>query len=140
MRSRCEVYLLGWRKLPDAAMSKRAISLLLAAVAGCATTPKYEAMLERWVGMPEDTLVRAWGPPDRVYDGRSVRTLTYHRGSPPVAPGAAQVYYASPVGMRTASAAGTPPMALNSACITTFEVAGGVVRSWRWQGNDCKAK
>src|SRR5690242_186651 len=57
-----------------------AVFILSAAVlCGCATTAKYEKILQTWVGAPEAELIKRWGPPDSVYTvDASTRMLTYY--------------------------------------------------------------
>ena len=49
---------------------KRLICLLvlIMLVSGCATTAKYEAKLNTWIGVSEDSLIASWGAPDIVYN------------------------------------------------------------------------
>ncbi len=56
-------------------------SFLLLALAGflggCATTGKYETVLDTWIGSGEVELVKAWGPPQSVYEVGGSKFLTY---------------------------------------------------------------
>ncbi len=58
--------------------------LLLSAYA---TTEKYEANLQTWIGAPELEVVRSWGPLDSFYESGEIRYLTYHWSSSGVIPG-----------------------------------------------------
>ena len=54
--------------------------LAVLSLSGCATTAKYEAGLDTFVGKSEDTLIASWGVPDKEYrlsDGK--KALEYIR-------------------------------------------------------------
>ena len=113
-----------------------------ALLAGCATTAKYEAMLNTWVGHSEDELIRRWGPPDRVYETSSSKYLQFSRSASGYVPGTPPSYQTTIVGNTayTNAVGGSPGFAYTNWCNTIFELQSGVVRSWRWEGNACKAK
>ena len=48
-------------------MGKTLLLLLCLALSGCATTAKYEAKLNTWIGVSEDSLIASWGVPDKEY-------------------------------------------------------------------------
>lgn len=114
-----------------------AVAALGLALAGCAMSQAYETMLNGWLGKPADALVRAWGPPQSSYtygDGR--KTLQYSeketRYYPPM------TTYDALTGHDVVVFDG---YSRNLTCVTTFEVdAGGIIRSWKWHGNDCSAE
>ncbi len=115
---------------------------VLTLLAGCATTEKYEENLQGWVGKPELELVRVWGAPNSVYETGGVKFLTYAKTRQGYIPGAAPSYqtqvvrntvFSTPVG-------GYPGRSVTRQCDTTFEVSAGVVSSYRFEGNACKAK
>ncbi|MEX2454396.1 MAG: hypothetical protein WD470_06815 [Rhodospirillaceae bacterium] len=115
---------------------KRALyAIMLAAlVSACMSTAAYEAMLDGWVGRHVDALVQEWGPPQATHsyeDGR--RSLQYRERT---------IQHVPPVtAFNPYSARDTilfPGTVRELACITTFEAdAQGIVRSWKWRGNDC---
>lgn len=133
---------------------------LLTSLSGCATTAKYEAKLNSWVGQPADSLVMAWGPPASSYplqNGGQVlqysgqRTLpiggyTYTTPQTTYTNGTVNAY-GSRGGYANANYSGTsttyvqqqtPVYNVNLTCTTTFSVdASGYIVSWRYQGNDC---
>ena len=114
------------------------ISLLL----GCATSQRYEEMLNTWVGKNEEELVRSWGPPSSVYDSGRSKFLTYARSAQGYVPGAAPSYRGYVIGntVYTRPIGGSPGYAYTQQCVTSFETVGGVIRSWRWEGNACIAR
>ena len=96
-------------------------------LSACATTAKYEAVLQTWVGQPEDNLVSKWGPPASTYplSGGKGKMLTYQQGAGSISTNLGYGIYSTE----------------NYSCKTTFTVDGsGVIQNWRWEGNSCKAK
>src|SRR3546814_10352470 len=117
------------------------ISTAFILLAGCATTENYERILQHWVGAHADRLVTAWGPPDSQYtlsDGSRVlqysrRRLVDYGGN----------YFPEPVfvdGRTLWLPSWDPTYIVARVCITRFTVdPQGIVREWRWEGNDCIA-
>lgn len=122
----------------------RLITLALtAALAGCASTAKYEARLSALMGSDELTLLRIFGPPSSAYDAGGSRFLTF--GGPQGSvylPGTGATATTTVYGKTayTQFNPGMPPMAIQLSCITTFELRDDRAVSWRWQGNNCKSK
>lgn len=118
------------------------VSCIVFSLAGCATTEGYERILRSFVGQSEQTLVRSWGAPDGAYESSGTKFLTYRRRAQVMVPGVPPTYQTTYIGNTayTQPVGGTSPFMVNKSCITTFEVVGGVVTSWRWEGNACKAK
>ncbi|MFA5286898.1 MAG: hypothetical protein WC394_01325, partial [Candidatus Omnitrophota bacterium] len=69
-----------WRSYPETAWSfcdyhskgeemKKLIYLfaLLILLSGCATTRRYSALLDTWIGSNEESLIASWGAPQNVY-------------------------------------------------------------------------
>jgi hypothetical protein len=102
-----------------------AFSLLLT---GCATTQSYDQYLERWVGTDINGLIRSWGPPTSIGD----------------APGGGKVYTwdeaeDSFVYVHRKPYSNSP--ARTYWCKTTFiTYKAGAVKTWRWDGNACRAR
>lgn len=122
---------------------KHVIGALLAAVlAGCATTANYEKILDSWVGASEIDLVRKWGTPQRVYETGGTKFLTYASSRNIYLPGTAPTYQTTYIGNTayTNRIGGTPGQNIGMTCVTTFEVRNDRIVSWRWEGNDCKAR
>jgi hypothetical protein len=116
--------------------------LLLGSVAACASTEAYEAKLNTWLGKAEIALVEAWGPPDSFYEVGGKKYLTYLSASTGYIPGTAPIYHSRIVGdtVHTHAHGGTPGAVYTLSCKTIFTVEGGVIRDWRWQGNDCRSR
>lgn len=118
------------------------VVLLLGLLLGCVTTANYEAILQSWVGKPEIDLLHSWGPPSSVYESGGIKFLTYDKSSQAYIPGTAPSYQSTVVGntVYTHSVGGSPGYAISQNCRTTFELSSGLVTSWRWDGNACKAR
>ncbi len=110
-------------------------------LAGCATTANYEAMLNSWMGLPEVELVSGWGPPIQAYEVGGKKFLTYSSQRNVYVPGVAPTLQTTFVGNTayTSSIGGSPSQNIGLACRTTFEIQYDKVRSWKYEGNDCKA-
>lgn len=123
--------------------SRAAVTIAIAAaLAGCATTGKYEQMLASWVGAPEVELIRVWGTPMRVYDSGGRRFMLFSDSRNISMPGVAPTYTTTFVGNTayTNARGGVPAQNLGLWCNTTFEVQNERVVSWRWEGNDCATR
>lgn len=115
---------------------------------GCATTGKYEKVLDSWLGSHADDLVRSWGAPASVYQmGDGGRVLLYDSRSQGAITTPVQVHQApgSFIGgmyfRGQTTVTGGQVIPLNLWCKTQFATDGaGVIRRWRWEGNSCKAR
>lgn len=128
----------------------------------CATTANYEKILQSWVGVHSDDLIASWGPPQNSYQlsnggavieyfgGRTVPIggytysqpqTTYHSGTVNTYSPYGRTGYGSYSGTSTTYVQKqTPVYNIPMQCRTTFTVnSSGIITSWRWQGNDCKA-
>ncbi len=118
------------------------IAILMLALAACATTAKYEKILNSWVGAEELDLVRKWGPPQQVYESGGVKFLTYTSSRNVYIPGTAPTYTTTYIGNTayTTETGGSPAYNIGMQCVTTFEIMQGRIVRWRWEGNDCTAR
>ena len=130
-------------------------------LAGCATTGKFTAKMNGFVGQPESVIVGMYGPPQSSYRlGDGSRVLQYTRGGQVTMPGATtyQPVRTSTTGSMTlqqglslqqttgtynaTSTAWVPqqaaPTTLNLYCTVNFTIgADGLVRQWSANGNHC---
>ena len=124
--------------------------LLFLLLAGCATTEAYEKVLQGWIGSHVDDVVRAWGVPQGSHTFKdSSRLIQYVRSRAVAVPrhsARRPVVIAAP-GTRTGTRLEfieepvIDPRMLAFTCETTFELdKAGIVRKWRWRGNDCVAR
>ena len=120
-------------------------------VSGCASTAKYEAKLNAWVGQSEDSLIAGWGVPNKVYqtsDGKkaieyvqksTVQTGGYTYFEPQT------TYQSGTIGNKAYSGTSTqyvpetvPVQNYKLSCKTSFVLnTSGKVESWHHEGNNC---
>ncbi len=120
-------------------------------VSGCATTAKYEAKLNTWIGQSEDSLIAGWGVPNKTYtmsDGKkaiqyvhknTVQTGGYTYTTPQT------TYESGTIGDKPYSGTSTtyvteiePIRQYKSYCKTSFIINNsGKVESWHHEGNNC---
>ncbi len=107
-------------------------------LAGCVSpSPQKVAALNAFVGRPEADLVRAYGVPTRSFETGGSKFLAYAKSriqSFPSGPAFGYGYGFYPYGW---GAWGGYPEVEQFDCETTFELQGGVVKSWNLRGNDC---
>ena len=125
---------------------KRPLLLALLLLAGCATTAKYEAKLNSWVGADANSLVNSWGYPKSSFDApNGNKVYVYQNAGSITMPTTYQTtanvtsYGNTAYGNATTNVYGG--QTLNFWCKTFFEVdsTNRIVR-WRWEGNRCKSK
>ena len=120
-------------------------------VSGCATTAKYEAKLNTWIGASEDSLIASWGVPDKTYDMRdgkkaieyvhrnTVQTGGYTYTTPHT------TYQTGIIGDKSYSGTSTtyvtetePVRKYKLSCNTSFIINNsGKIESWHHEGNNC---
>ena len=131
---------------------RRIVALLLClGLCGCATTAKYEAKLNNWIGASEDSLVASWGVPNKTYkmpDGKkameyvhkeTVQSGGYTYATPQT------TYRSGTIGNKSYSGTSTtyvtqaePIQKYKLSCKTSFMInSSGKVESWHHEGNDC---
>jgi hypothetical protein len=109
--------------------------LLLACTAACAIGPSRQQLLAPLIGVSETELVQRMGVPTRSFETGGIRFLAYDERHVDVIPGVGPFpgwgpwYYGY--------GGGLPPEVVVRSCETTFEIAGGRVRSFSLRGNDC---
>lgn len=122
-------------------------------LSGCATTARYEALLNTWVGDNEDSLVSSWGPPQNIYQMRNGKKLIEYSQGRNVQMGGYSyttpqtTYQQGVVGNTMYSGTSTqyvtqttPVYNINLWCKTCFTISSnGIIESWRWEGNNCKS-
>lgn len=132
-------------------MKKMLVLLLCLWLCGCATTAKYEAKLNTWIGTNEGSLVAAWGVPDKEYrmiDGKkaieymnkkTIQTGGYTYRVPQT------TYHTGTIGNQTYSGTSTeyatetaPVQKHRLFCKTSFILdTSGKIISWHHEGNNC---
>ncbi len=132
-------------------MRRILVLLLCLGLSGCATTAKYEAKLNTWIGISEDSLIAAWGVPDleyRMSDGKkaiayihkdTVQTGGYTYMEPQT------TYQSGTIGNQTYSGTSTtyvterePVQRYGLSCKTSFIIdTSGKIKNWHHEGNNC---
>lgn len=109
-------------------MNRSLLMIALFILAGCATTAKFEEILNSYVGKPERSLIAGWGIPDSVYESGGTKYLTYSQSHSSYVAGLPPTYHTTCVAMggqrllclmlspclsarQRAGPAGTPPTA-----------------------------
>lgn len=117
-----------------------------AASAPFALAANHETILDSWVGSSADSLVAAWRVPDNVYtnedgtrvldfiDSQTVTTGGYSYSTP-------ETVFNPDGSISTTYVTNTAPVSsFQVICRTTFIVdKAGIIRSWKWNGNDGSA-
>jgi hypothetical protein len=138
------------------------VCVAMGLLAGCATTGKYKAALDSWVGSSADSLVSSWGPPESSYrlsDGGEV--LQYSRQGDMHMPGYSYTTPQTTYQNGSVSAYGTGGSAygtyngtsttyvqhqtagfnIHMSCVTRFTVnPSGIITRWSFHGNACKSR
>lgn len=121
-----------------------ATALVALSLAACATQAKYKAKLDTWVGQPAQSLVNAWGyPASQMTAPNGNQVYVYQTSGSIVMPtttttnAQATSYGHSAYGTATSTTYGGQTIALS--CTTYFEIYGGTVVKWNYQGNACKS-
>ena len=119
-------------------MTRFIMAMLFAiSLAACATEANYEAALAQWMGASEETLVSAWGIPDKTYQlSPQKKLISYFRRS--------VTYDQTPVQCRMSAGGMTNCYGGDIwrnvyACETIFTLENGKVTRWGHKGNDCRA-
>ena len=127
------------------------IIILALILSGCASTAKYEAKLNNWIGASENSLVAAWGVPNKTYNldngkkaieyarKNTVQTGGYSYASPQT------TYQSGMIGDKPYSGTSTtyvteiePVQKYKLSCKTSFIINNsGKVESWHHEGNNC---
>jgi len=125
-------------------MKKLILGIIAAfTLVSCATTEKYEKVLNTWIGATELDLVRKWGAPQKTYEVSNKKFIVYHNSRTAYIPGQQPSYVTQRDFLgnyTTTSTGGYGGYNVTYTCTTTFEFDKGKVSSWSWEGNACKAK
>lgn len=118
------------------------ILLITLVSGGCATTAKFEENLDSWLGTTEKELVQQWGPPINVYElDSTTKVLTYNFSEDLFIPGSSPNYTTTYIGNQayTQKSGGMPAQFVNYNCTVNFTFSDGIISSWRYEGNSCRA-
>jgi len=115
----------------------------LAVLGGCAyPSPQHIQALNSMVGKPEVEVVRTYGVPNRTIDTSGHRFLAYSESridsfGPYPGWGYGGFGYGGWGRWGGFYGAGWGGDVVQEQCTTTFELANGLVQSWKLKGNDC---
>lgn len=132
-------------------MRKIVLAVLCLGLCGCATTAKYEAKLNGWIGASEDALISGWGVPDQEYRTASGKKAVAYIQKETVQTGGYTYavpqtsYHSGRIGNETYSGTSTeyvtettPGQRYKLFCKTSFIIdSSGKVESWHHEGNNC---
>ena len=132
-------------------MKKILFLLLCLGLFGCASTAKYEAKLNNWIGASENSLVASWGVPDKTYNldngkkaieyahKETVQTGGYIYTMPQTTYQSGMIGNKPYSGTSTTSVTETMPVQkYKLSCKTSFIINNsGKVESWHHEGNNC---
>lgn len=118
------------------------IGIVMLALAGCATSAKYNAVLDTWMGHDINELVQSWGYPINSFKAPNGNTVyVYGNSSSYTMPTQTNTTYNVVGNTVYGNSYTTGGQTLNYWCNTFFEVdEGNVIINWRWEGNRCVAK
>ena len=125
--------------------------VMLMLASGCATTAKYEAKLNTWIGTSEDSLIASWGVPDKTYQMRDGKKAIEYRHKNTIQTGGytyttpQTTYESGKIGDQSYSGTSTtyvtettPVQKYKLSCKTSFIINNsGKVESWHHEGNNC---
>lgn len=86
-------------------------------------------------------MIRQWGPPANVYSTGDKKFLSYSQISQGYVPGVSPTYQTQVIGNTayTRAVGGTSGYTYTNQCVVVFEISGGIVHYWRWEGNSCRS-
>ncbi len=108
---------------------------------GCATTSQYKTKLDALVGQPKAELMSQWGEPTGRYtDENGHEVIAYIRTRSVIVPGAHPISFGLSAPHQQVVVPERPTSEIPLICMTKFILSSsGVVRSFTFKGNDCKA-
>lgn len=126
-------------------MKKLLFITLCILLQGCATTEKYNAMLDTWLGRNINEVINNWGYPDSTFNapnGNTVYVYSYQSSTYVPQTNYTTTTY-SPIGGSVYSNSTTNSYGgytINEVCRTYFEADEvGTIVNWQWKGNACRA-
>tara|TARA_R110000803_G_C11989469_1_gene321887 strand:- start:39721 stop:40086 length:366 start_codon:yes stop_codon:yes gene_type:complete len=117
--------------------------IILFLLASCATTAKYEKILDSWVGHTTTELSADWGYPSGSFKAPSGNTIWIYSSSSAVAMPTYTTTNVTPnyVGGYNANSTTSGGGIMNLNCMTYFESNDNQrIVSWSWKGNSCTSR
>lgn len=132
---------------------RHTIAVLALVLSGCATSAKFQANMDGWMGQSEGNLIAGMGPPQSVYPlDDYTKVLTYANSGQMVLPGQT---YSTPMTTNTTGYVNNRPFNAQSttyvpqqgpatviglSCTVNITVHNGFVTGWRANGNHCVSR
>lgn len=115
--------------------------LVIALLSGCATSAKYNAILDTWMWHDVNELVNSWGYPQNSFKAPNGNTVyVYGSSGSYTMPTQTNTTYNVVGNTVYGNSYTTGGQTLNFWCRTFFEVNDqNIIVNWRWEGNNCKA-
>jgi hypothetical protein len=124
------------------AMTRIVALIALLTLCGCqtATTERFEQNLKTWIGAPESEFISSFGVPDATYSVGKDKYLSYRHKMVGSTSGVAPSYTSTVIGntIYTSSSGGIAPSVYTMWCTIDWRISGGIVRSYRFAGNECR--
>ena len=105
-------------------------------LSSCTTKQEHEDMLSSWYGSTEKQLVDSWGVPTSFYELDGKRYLTYSNSGQAMVGGTEPTTISDGYGTEFTSP-GMPPILVTYNCTIIMVVENGVIKEWRYKGNNC---
>ena len=100
--------------------------LCITLLSSCATTEKYDEMINSLIGSTEQELIHKWGIPTQVYVSGDIKYLAYHKEEHVITPELNSIrrttIYGRDVYATSYWEPSTTPTIRNYYCTTTFEI------------------
>lgn len=123
-------------------LHKSLVFAVLLSLAGCATTAKYEAMLDGWLNRDINALIEAWGYPlnsMKLPNGNTV--YIFESSNSYITPVQAYTTYHAVGDTLYADTNVIGGEAYSYWCRTFFEVdSSNLIRKWQVKGNSCVSR
>jgi len=118
---------------------RRFALMALLALSGCVSQAQFQKNMDSYIGYSESALIAGLGVPDATYAVGADKYLSYRRSASGVTPGVAPTYQSTVIGNTVYSTpiGGVAPRAYSVNCTVDFRLTGGVVKSYRYEGNGC---
>lgn len=126
-------------------MKRLLLAAAFLALQGCASTDKYNEMLDTWIGADINKLVDVWGYPQNTIEApNGNKVYVYNQSSsyqlPEVKTTTSNHAISGNNISGTSTSYSTGGVAVNQQCTTYFEVDdNNKILKWTWKGNNCKA-
>ena len=118
------------------------LALIVVLIVGCATTKKYESVLDTWLNSDINSLIESWGYPDNSFEAPNGNMVyVYSRSGQVTLPSQTTSNYNIYGNTVYGSSTTTGGQTIKLGCTTFFEVnQGNRIIKYRYEGNNCKSR